>query len=454
MKRFKQLFVSLLTCCLAFGIFPTTVRAAENNWAKAYSEFIEEDTEDDLKLRDHAEYQLIYIDNDDIPELWVDYYYGYAGGKICTFDGKEVRSIPLDGDGKFEYLEGEGRFYISGGGMDDFWDSVYTLHNGSFEETARGTCEVLSWDEPSVSLYRWEGVQVSENEYQQNLSSAFDSSGATKINLYDTCNYVDILMKLNPITSISLDKHTMTLVVGAQDTLKLTTEIGGSVVVFKSSNPSVAAVDESCGIITAVSPGTAVITAIEEGWGNTASCIVTVTAESNDSTLFADVLSTTYYYDAVYWAVEQKITFGTSTTTFSPDATCNRAQILSFLWRANGSPEPTIRNPFKDIKDSDYFYKAALWAAEKGMVSGSIFNSDIPCTRASTMEYMWKNAGKPNTTVKTNFIDVPTDADYTQAVAWAMKNGVTVGTSATTFSPDTICTRGQIVTFLYRAMAK
>lgn len=182
--------------------------------------------------------------------------------------------------------------------------------------------------------------------------------------------------------------------------------------------------------------------------------VVGEASSSADAATFSDVPAGAYYADAVHWAVEQRITVGTSATTFSPDATCNRAQILSFLWRANGSPEPTIRNPFQDVKDSDYFYKAALWAAEKGMVSGSIFDSAIPCTRASTMEYMWKNVGKPNTTVKTNFIDIPADADYMQAVAWAMENGVTAGTSATTFSPDTICTRGQIVTFLYRAMAK
>lgn len=173
-----------------------------------------------------------------------------------------------------------------------------------------------------------------------------------------------------------------------------------------------------------------------------------------DAATFSDVPAGAYYANAVDWAVKNGVTVGTSATTFSPNATCNRAQILSFLWRANGSPEPTIRNPFQDIKDSDYFYKAALWAAEKGMVSGSIFDPAIPCTRASTMEYMWKNAGKPDATTKTNFIDIPADADYTQAVAWAVKNGVTAGTSATTFSPDTICTRGQIVTFLYRAIAK
>ena len=181
--------------------------------------------------------------------------------------------------------------------------------------------------------------------------------------------------------------------------------------------------------------------------------VVGEASSAANAATFSDVPAGAYYADAVDWAVKNGITTGTSATTFSPNITCTRSQIITFLWRASGSPEPTISNPFSDIKTNDYFYKAALWAAEKGMVSGSTFDPVIPCTRASTMEYMWKNAGKPDTTVKTNFIDIPTDADYTQAVAWAMENGVTAGTSATTFSPDTICTRGQIVTFLYRDMA-
>lgn len=169
---------------------------------------------------------------------------------------------------------------------------------------------------------------------------------------------------------------------------------------------------------------------------------------------FTDVKSTDYYADAVKWAVEKKITSGTSKTTFSPGATCNRAQILSFLWRASGSPEPTAANPFSDIKTTDYYYKAALWAAEKGIVSGSSFGASTPCTRASTMEYMWKAAGSPVPSSKASFDDVPANADYASAVAWAVESGVTAGTSKATFSPDSTCTRGQIVTFLHRAMGE
>ena len=172
------------------------------------------------------------------------------------------------------------------------------------------------------------------------------------------------------------------------------------------------------------------------------------------STLFKDVRSSDYFANAVQWAVEQKITSGTSKTTFSPGATCSKAQILTFLWRANGSPEPTAATPFTDVKTADYFYKAALWAAEKGLVSGSIFGANADCTRAMTMAYMWKAAGSPAPAGKADFDDVPANADYAQAVAWAVEKNITSGTGDGNFSPAATCTRGQIVTFLYRAMGK
>ena len=169
---------------------------------------------------------------------------------------------------------------------------------------------------------------------------------------------------------------------------------------------------------------------------------------------FTDVKSNDYYADAVLWAVEKKITSGTSATTFSPGATCSKAQILTFLWRANGSPESTAANPFTDIKTTDYYYRAALWATEKGLVSGSTFGANTDCTRAMTVEYLWKVAGSPTPSAKASFTDVPANADYAQAVAWAVENKITSGTGGGNFSPAATCTRGQIVTFLYRAMGK
>lgn len=325
---------------------------------------------------------------------------------------------------------------------------------------------------------------------------------------------------------------------------------------------------------------------------------LTAKAASAPSGGFTDVNPSDYYADAVKWAVDRKITSGTSATTFSPKKTCSVAEILTFLWNANGKPEPTGRNPFSDISTGDYFYKAAVWAAGKGLVSGNKLNPSTPCTRAMVMEYLWKLAGSPAVSsndrqyaalsirdidpseseitllfeaaiqkqapvkicrdtwddvgepvyhtgvteqeyqliivrpgskitvsggrseeqlgsnvilaeslpvdsdgvfhpqpsespssmstgnlseeaylikgskqtylVVTNdsihekvlanmidaagFTDVPSSAAYAQAVTWAVKNGITAGTSDTTFSPNNTCTRGEIVTFLHRAM--
>lgn len=167
---------------------------------------------------------------------------------------------------------------------------------------------------------------------------------------------------------------------------------------------------------------------------------------------FTDVKTTDYYADSVKWAVEKAITAGTTETTFSPNQTCTRAQILTFLWRAFGSPEADIENPFDDVTPDDYYYDAAIWAYENGMVEGDKFEGDTPCTRASTVVYLWKNAGMPEGSAASAFEDVPADSDFAQAVSWAVETGVTAGTSDTTFSPDMICSRGQIVAFLDRAI--
>ena len=152
------------------------------------------------------------------------------------------------------------------------------------------------------------------------------------------------------------------------------------------------------------------------------------------------------------WAVGKKITAGTSNTTFSPDDTCTRAQILTFLWRAVGSPKSSAKNPFTDVSQNDYYYYAAVWANEKGMVSGSVFEGSTPCTRSATVTYLWQNAEAPDPEDYAEFSDVSADSEYADAVAWAVENSVTSGTSDTTFSPDAICSRGQIVTFLKRAL--
>lgn len=166
---------------------------------------------------------------------------------------------------------------------------------------------------------------------------------------------------------------------------------------------------------------------------------------------FNDVADDAYYAAPVKWAVENGITTGTSSTAFSPDMTCTRAQILTFIWRAAGSPTASAANPFSDVTADDYYYNAAIWAYENSMVTGSTFDADTPCTRSSTVTYLWKFNGSPVLGIPSLFKDVSDDAEYADAVSWALIEEVTSGISDTEFAPDMICNRGQIVTFLYRA---
>ena len=166
---------------------------------------------------------------------------------------------------------------------------------------------------------------------------------------------------------------------------------------------------------------------------------------------FSDVTEKDYFAQPVLWAVENGVTGGTGNGRFSPAQTCTQAQILTFLWRSQGSPEPEGTAALPGMDTGAYYYKAALWAKEQGLI-GEEFAADAPCTRAMAVTYLWKQAGSPAAPAA-GFTDVPPEADYAQAVAWAVEKGVTGGTSATTFAPEQTCTRGQIVTFLYRAFA-
>lgn len=173
---------------------------------------------------------------------------------------------------------------------------------------------------------------------------------------------------------------------------------------------------------------------------------------------FTDVKVDAYYYEAVLWAVGQGITVGTSPTTFSPNNPCTRAQAVTFLWRAAGSPKPASNvNPFTDVKAGQYYTDAVLWAVEKGITSGTsatTFSPNVTCSRAQIVTFQYRAAGSPGVSNRaTGFTDVASGQYYEDAVKWAVEKGVTAGTSATTFSPNANCTRGQIVTFLYGDLA-
>lgn len=173
---------------------------------------------------------------------------------------------------------------------------------------------------------------------------------------------------------------------------------------------------------------------------------------------FVDVKKDDYYYDAVIWAVGKGIAKGVTDTTFQPNASCTRAEMVTFLYRAAGSPEPTNKvNPFTDVAEDSYYYKAVLWAVEKGIAKGTsetTFSPNDTCTRGQTVAFLYRYANSPAVSGSNSFADVSETAYYYNATLWAMSEKVTEGTSATTFSPNDLCTRGQIVTFLYRYMGK
>lgn len=184
----------------------------------------------------------------------------------------------------------------------------------------------------------------------------------------------------------------------------------------------------------------------------------TVAIKIGQTMNFIDVKTTDYFYNSVKWAVGKNITNGTSSTTFSPYKSCTRAEIVTFLWRAAGSPEPTItRNPFRDVNAVTHssYYKAILWASQKGITSGTsatAFSPDQVCTRAQIVTFLYRYAGQPSGYYSNPFKDVgaTSEASYYKAVLWAVGKGITTGTSATTFSPYASCNRAEAVTFLYR----
>jgi len=176
---------------------------------------------------------------------------------------------------------------------------------------------------------------------------------------------------------------------------------------------------------------------------------------------FSDVASDAWCAEAVKWAVDNNITGGIGDGKFGPDQTCTRGQVVTFLWRASGKPgikAISLTLAYKDVSQSAYYYPALQWATEQKLCSGTgfqTFSPDKVCTRAEMVTFLWRSAGKPLAANRSHsFEDVDKDAYYYEALLWAVEQGITFGTSETTFSPDEGCTRGQMMTFLYRFFAE
>lgn len=419
--------------------------------------------------------------------------------------------------------------------------ALYSPNNITVKDSAILTAQSKQkGNATSAITYPGHTVTASTTFDEPSSGESTEPYNPTKLNTY---KYV----KVEPITvtGVELNKDSLSIKVGQSETLSATLQPSGAVqdVTWTSSDDKIVTV--TSGTVTAVGVGTATITVTTADGSHTASCTVTVTRASSSSgshttyypvntpakseggsvvvsqksaskgsavtvtvtpesgyqvssvqavdkdgkklTLtdkgdgkysfvmpgskvevsasfaqvqkpeepspYRDVSKDSYYYDAVQWASDKGITNGVSDGVFAPDWVCTRGQIVTFLWRSVGSPAPkTAEMPFADVAEDAYYAQAVLWAVENGITKGTsetTFSPDQTCTRAHAVAFLYRLAGSPAVT-GSSFQDVAADAYYNAAVAWAVQQGITNGTSETTFSPNETCTRAQIVTFLYR----
>lgn len=327
----------------------------------------------------------------------------------------------------------------SGGAAYSMRDDHITLENGKIAPTKAHT---------GSEKTRLELVAVNKTK-PTNISSFSPSVG-----FYITVGDAPLV----ELTGLTLTPKKVDLEVGKSYQLSAVKEPANAEgsLTWTSSKPAVAAVDKS-GKVTAKGEGTATIT-VTCGT-KSAACTVTVSkplVPEVPGTTFTDVPAGAYYEEAVGWAVEKGITKGTSDSTFTPDGVCTRAQAVTFLWRAAGSPAAKAGSlPFADVKAGSYYDDAVRWAVENGVTVGTsatTFSPNATCSRAQIVTFLWRAQKSPAAGSANPFDDVAGSAYYADAVQWAVQKNITKGTGATAFSPDANCIRAQIVTFLYRSM--
>ena len=316
--------------------------------------------------------------------------------------------------------------------------------NGTLENSnTTGTYEIVFEEKPAFQTTGNYEIEVVDTGKLTINSRSSGSSGGSGVSTYP----VSVTTPKNG--KVSVDPRNAAK--GAAVTVTVTPDSGyemDKLTVTDASGKTISITDKGNGKFTFTMPNGKV----------SVSATFKQTTVTPPSTGFVDVPASAYYADAVKWAVEKGITTGTSATTFSPEASCTRAQMVTFLWRAAGSPAPkATTTAFTDLDKSAYYYDAVLWAVEQGITTGTsatTFSPNATVTRGQTVTFLYRFAGQPAVSGSSSFTDVNSSDYYAAAVQWAKEQGITSGTSATTFSPTNDCTRGQIVTFLYRQLAK
>ena len=345
-------------------------------------------------------------------------------------------------------------------------DDIYSVYPTIADQTYTGSAL-----EPAVKVTK-NNIEITEGFTVEYTDNTDVGTATATVKVGDTVigTATFNIVKATPDVKITADP---TSLVGGG---KVTLTVSGAPAKVVPTCEGVTVTENSDGTFSAVLPNRTAIytfTVSYEGDANheeaSAVCTVSVTRRHSspsavtpeptpeptpeETVKFVDVSTSAYYYDAVKWAVENGVTNGLSATTFGPYESCTRAQIVTFLWRAAGSPEPKAMSSFTDVPATSYYAKAVAWAVENGITNGmteTTFAPDATCTRGQSVTFLYR-ALKGTASGSTNFTDVAPDAFYADAVNWAVANNVTNGTSATTFSPNADCTRAEIVTFLYRA---
>ena len=352
-----------------------------------------------------------------------DYLYPELQNVPMQFE-KELASISVTPPTKTEYLEGKEQLDVTGGKL------TLTYNNGTTEEIDLAADMVSGFDNAKV------GKQTLTVTYQ----------GKT------TTLEVEIIAKSLDGIAVTAPPTKTTYLEG-KDKLDVT----GGKLTLTYNNGTTEVIDLAADMVSGfdnTKVGKQTLTVTYQGKTTTFEVeIIAVTVP------FRDVDKDAYYAAAVDWAVSNEITNGTSASTFSPEEGCTRAQVVTFLWRAAGKPDPaSSESPFSDVKEGAYYYNAVLWAVEKGITNGTsdkTFSPDETCTRAQIVTFLWRYEEQPAPAGTSNpFADVKPSAYFGSAVLWAVETGITNGTSATTFDPEDTCTRAQVVTFLYRDIAK